>query len=680
MPNDKIISINGFKLGLDKRKAEITAVPGALTTLRDGFVNQGGEIEKRKAFERAYNVSTLDSLGDTGTFGYEVTSAGHTVFGSAIVFGGSVTLSQPTLLAAMPAGVTYQQLKHPAITELQTYDRTKHRITAFVHSHNFGGFAWVVVTFADGKTFTYYNGSIIWDFASGLILAHLAGNTDANRDLIATHLINRVNETGVFTATDPSGAGNLDIASPVGSPYLLTITEDSPLGAITQSDQSDEIPPVLGVSSVSSFRVVGGSAGAKATGTLTSDATAPSDGDTVTIGSTVYTFKTALSAGPTIAYEVLIGASAAVALDNLKAAINDTGVEGTNYSVGTVAHPTVEATTNTDTTQVVQALVGGTGGNVASLENSTHLAWGGSALTGGTDPNYISAIHVGPIGGPFTNIIDSNVAWRTSDEATATAIVAEINSVSSGFTAQAIGDVVKISGATAQGDAYNNWVTKTTAAGNFCVGNLSLLFSASTTAFAVNSFLADGTSLVSGAPHTLSTTVEALVAAVSADINDATGTHGYLSCPRGKFLLLSKALSSSEDPPVDVYVGVTNGGVIATEEEPPELIVSLSTSSYSNQTTENEVTTPVFTCLISSGGTYTFAWRELPVNGISQIKVFGGSLAILAANQQSTAFKLNLSTSITRLIVTDFVCDVTDSFGRVVTSPVLRVTIRFARN
>lgn len=120
----------------------------------------------------------------------------------------------------------------------------------------------------------------------------------------------------------------------------------------------------------------------KATGTITSDATAPSDGDTVTIGSTVYTFKTALSE-PAEAYEVLIGESAAVALDNLKSAINATTGEGSTYSTGTEAHPTVEATTNSNTTQVVQALTAGAAGNdIATTETSSHLAWGATTLFG----------------------------------------------------------------------------------------------------------------------------------------------------------------------------------------------------------------------------------------------------------------------------------------------------------
>lgn len=122
----------------------------------------------------------------------------------------------------------------------------------------------------------------------------------------------------------------------------------------------------------------------KATGTLSSDATAPSDGDEVTIGAITYTFKTALTTDPeTVPYEVLIDSTAAAALDNLKIAINAGAGIGTKYSTGTEAHPTVEATTNTNTTQVVQALLAGAAGNdIATTEDSDHLAWGATSLFG----------------------------------------------------------------------------------------------------------------------------------------------------------------------------------------------------------------------------------------------------------------------------------------------------------
>lgn len=118
---------------------------------------------------------------------------------------------------------------------------------------------------------------------------------------------------------------------------------------------------------------------------LTSDTTAPTDGDFIQVDGVTYTAKTTLSS-PALANEVLIGGSAAVFLDNLKSAINRTGTVGTDYSSATVIHPTVTATTNTDTTQLVVAKQIGTAGNlITTSETSTHLSWTGTGFTGGAN-------------------------------------------------------------------------------------------------------------------------------------------------------------------------------------------------------------------------------------------------------------------------------------------------------
>jgi hypothetical protein len=146
---------------------------------------------------------------------------------------------------------------------------------------------------------------------------------------------------------------------------------------------SGEPVPLLTDASGRSEVILTGSS-AYGSGTLTSDATAPSNGDTVTIGSVTYTFKTALTTSPAaVPYEVLIGVSAAVALDNLKSAINATAGAGTTYGTGTTAHPDVTATTNTDTTQVVEAKTPGIIADIATTETSSHLSWGSATLTGG---------------------------------------------------------------------------------------------------------------------------------------------------------------------------------------------------------------------------------------------------------------------------------------------------------
>ena len=130
--------------------------------------------------------------------------------------------------------------------------------------------------------------------------------------------------------------------------------------------------------------------GVHAESVLTSDGTVPSSGDTVTIGDETYTFVSSLS-DPAIPFEVVIGTSAATALDNLKAAINLSAGAGSVYGTGTTKNTSVVATDNTDTTQKVVARVPGTAGNsIAVSETSNHLSWGGSTLGGGVNAETVS--------------------------------------------------------------------------------------------------------------------------------------------------------------------------------------------------------------------------------------------------------------------------------------------------
>jgi hypothetical protein len=125
-----------------------------------------------------------------------------------------------------------------------------------------------------------------------------------------------------------------------------------------------------------------GTASAAAVGTLTS-AGVFNNNDTVTIGTTVYTFKTALTPA---AYEVLIGANQTASHQNLFDAINLTGTPGTQYGAATSKHPTVEATSATGTTTVLAAKTPGTGGNsIATTETGANISFGGGTLASGTN-------------------------------------------------------------------------------------------------------------------------------------------------------------------------------------------------------------------------------------------------------------------------------------------------------
>lgn len=125
-------------------------------------------------------------------------------------------------------------------------------------------------------------------------------------------------------------------------------------------------------------------AAAKATAilTLTGNAT---NNQTVTIGSVVYTFKTTLSVGPAVPYEVKIGAAATNTIDNLIAAITAGAGAGTNYGTGTVAHPLVTAAAGAGDTMDLTAKAEGPAGNgIVLAETLSAGSWNRATTLGGT--------------------------------------------------------------------------------------------------------------------------------------------------------------------------------------------------------------------------------------------------------------------------------------------------------
>jgi hypothetical protein len=107
--------------------------------------------------------------------------------------------------------------------------------------------------------------------------------------------------------------------------------------------------------------------------------------ETVTIGSTVYTWKNTL----TTAYDVKIGGSASLSIDNLIAAINANGTPGTHYFAGTLIHPSVRAFAGAGDTMVVHTnsdtILTAVGTLIATTETMASGSWGATTLADGTN-------------------------------------------------------------------------------------------------------------------------------------------------------------------------------------------------------------------------------------------------------------------------------------------------------
>lgn len=122
--------------------------------------------------------------------------------------------------------------------------------------------------------------------------------------------------------------------------------------------------------------------GVAATGNITAGST-PADGDTVVVGGTTYTAKTALT--PT-AGQFLIGGSAAAAAANLFAAMTGGDGAGTTYASGTPLAPSTAFYTPPTAANVIAVTfkATGTGGNAFTLvRTGTAFTVSGATLAGG---------------------------------------------------------------------------------------------------------------------------------------------------------------------------------------------------------------------------------------------------------------------------------------------------------
>src|SRR5580658_6229249 len=142
----KQLNITDFRYGLDSRRSELTSRSGVLLKCNNGYITEGAEIYKRKGFVKVPLVA--------GCFGgLSLPNGNVMVFGS---------IAAPVL----PAGVVYQQLTSPLGCAM----------SAFVGAQLFDGEAFVAATFGNDGTFCFYNGALVQDFTSGLILPGLTSD------------------------------------------------------------------------------------------------------------------------------------------------------------------------------------------------------------------------------------------------------------------------------------------------------------------------------------------------------------------------------------------------------------------------------------------------------------------------------------------------------------------------
>ena len=419
--------ISNFNGGLDARKYFLSLPPGTLTTLLNGHITQGGEIEKRKAF--------VPVQLPMGTFGAQETLDGIVVFGSRVLPAGNfqtlfrqielntiaiielnnsygivnflsgdtvhvsgmgdarydttatvlvgdrgypplviypvpfttseaeVSDTGGTVSLVIPPGIIYQQLTHPIAGV---------NMTGVLSSTYFNGKVEVITTWDNGDTLVFYDGAVVPDFYLGAY-----GSIEPSAYSMAKDIVTEINAGGSYTAT-LQPLEKLTVQVTGGAPLAgLVITA----GAAGSAGNSIATTTTSTAISWGAATLTGGAAGTAATGTLSGQSTNVASGDKVTIGATAYTFVTALTGTKN---EVLIGADVQASLTNLAADINGSAGAGMTYNVGPVASTQVSAGAVTGSQVTITALATGVAGNsITTFTTSAKLSWGAATLAGG---------------------------------------------------------------------------------------------------------------------------------------------------------------------------------------------------------------------------------------------------------------------------------------------------------
>jgi hypothetical protein len=216
-------------------------------------------------------------------------------------------------------------------------------------------------------------------------------------------------------------------------------------------------------------------ANVKATETLTISG-AITDLDQVEVGGQTYTLRT-----PFVDAANNIDASGSIAqtCENIRRAINDDGVAGANYGTGTVANASVTAT-DTATTVVATAIVGGTQGNSITCTDPTDsggvLSWAGVTLSGGAGdvvtlvvassetPSQTAAVGAAAIGAIVAVLAGDVGTADLAEQAGANAlspknlVIVRDASTKDGLTSngQQIYGLIQAESGTADGEAFND--------------------------------------------------------------------------------------------------------------------------------------------------------------------------------------------------------------------------------
>lgn len=555
--------IKDFRFGLDTRKSELTQRPGTLEVLQNGYINQGGEIQNRKAFVRTARIA--------GTFGLQSTSNGLYTFGSK-----DLAASHPVNIGTVwiPIYVNYQRLYHPAVLySALLYDAAKHDMTQVIFSSEFRGKAFVIAKFADGTRYCYYDGTLLNDSVAGKVLAYLAGD---NRR-IADHMKSQVDALSNYSATrvgpytttrrehsaldailtigahgfqigdkiwvsgiatagynvtaatvtaitatkvtyttavnltegDTAEVGGtvesavVSVDGEAGVDYTLAADNTTVAGTIVgPTNTISPVSAVAGASAKGSFYITGGTQISAVPGSGVGTLTSTATNAVAGEVITIGNKKYTFRVAPSIEGEVLIGANAAASFLNLKNAITHEGTPGTDY-VCARAHPWIKSASIAGSPGVmtVTAYAGKQGSTIVTTTTSATWSWGAAVMSAAGVGNCIGSVKVVSPTGSETELLGGAVAFTTNVNATAAAVRDAIIAYTgtSGYTAEVNGNQVTVLSADNANPMPNDYHLQIAAGGDVMVGECAFYLTQQATSFTLNSIQVDGLNCLSGA-------------------------------------------------------------------------------------------------------------------------------------------------------------------------------------
>jgi len=379
------LHIKDFRYGLDARRGELSLRPGTLVVGKNVFINQGGEIENRKAFVRT-------NLPE-GTMGLVATATGLVTFGS---------IAPPDMSGT---GVTYQRLQHPAVLAGTSEDPNLHAMFRLVAAVCFGAYAFAIAEFADGHRYCYYNGVLVRDFTDGLIMEYMD-----NISKVAEEIEGVIDRTNKYTADHPGSSidERVDMTGEYGTDFTVTAAETSASGTISVTFLAEPVAAVDGIPNSWSFRVIRGSA----------------------------------AAGTNKVTDVKINAVDSISADVNWAISNQTTTQNiTNEINSHISSPDYSASKLGDQVNIVAADQGTTPNSFPlAITAAGDVCVGWFKMTVSGSPTDVTNITAGGV-----EILGATVTFSTTLAAFASAVAAQIRTFATNYTAFASGASVYIS-------------------------------------------------------------------------------------------------------------------------------------------------------------------------------------------------------------------------------------------